>query len=164
MSRLRMRMKLTARGLGPEPLMAFISPLTPSPFNLHKPFNPIPFIVVPTVILLGAFALYSTWDLLLPLVQSRIIWGVFSIVLILTFTSGFMWNRIKNAPYIGVSQSGHVSWIAGGYQNQLGIESQVVAGTCEYRWLQLRRCSSSSKFASPQADHQMAFSHFQLSP
>ena len=42
-----------------------------------------------------------------------------------------MWNRIKNAPYIGVSQSGHVSWIAGGYQNQLGIESQIVGITCE---------------------------------
>lgn len=68
---------------------------------------------------------------MLPLVQSRIIWGVFSIVLILTFTSGFMWNRIKNAPYIGVTQGGTVSWIAGGYQNQLGIESQVVGGVCK---------------------------------
>jgi hypothetical protein len=47
-----------------------------------------------------------------------------------------MWNRIKNAPYIGVSQSGHVSWIAGGYQNQLGVESQIVGVTCE--WLQFR--------------------------
>jgi len=54
----------------------------------------------------------------------------------LTFTSGFMWNRIKNAPYIGVSQSGHVSWIAGGYQNQLGVESQIVGVTCE--WLPSR--------------------------
>lgn len=42
-----------------------------------------------------------------------------------------MWNRIKNAPYIGVSQGGQVSWIAGGYQNQLGIESQVVGSICE---------------------------------
>jgi hypothetical protein len=51
-----------------------------------------------------------------------------------------MWNRIKNAPYIGVSQSGHVSWIAGGYQNQLGVESQIVGVTCEWPF---QSCGSS---------------------
>jgi hypothetical protein len=52
-----------------------------------------------------------------------------------------MWNRIKNAPYIGVDQSGRVSWIASGYQNQLGIESQVVGVTCEFGvfWLPLSK-------------------------
>ena len=50
--------------------------------------------------------------------------------MILTFTSGYMWNKIKGAPYVAVDQSGKTSWIAGGYQNQLGLESQVVASTC----------------------------------
>lgn len=77
-----------------------------------------------------AFSVYTMWDYLLPLVQSRIIWGVFSVVFILTFISGHMWNKIKNAPYIAVGQGGAVSWVANGYQNQLGIESQVVAGIC----------------------------------
>jgi hypothetical protein len=54
-------------------------------------------------------------------------------ILILTFTSGYMWNKIKNAPYVAADQSGKVSWIAGGYQNQLGMESQVVGGIC--KWL-----------------------------
>ena len=42
-----------------------------------------------------------------------------------------MWNKIKNAPYVAVDPQGKVNWIAGGYQNQLGLESQVVAGLCE---------------------------------
>lgn len=120
------------RGLSAEGLHNFISPLTPEPFKIHRPFNPIPFIVIPTVLLIGAFTLYQTYDYLLPLIQSRIIWGVFCVVFILTFTSGYMWNKIKNAPYIAVGQNGAVSWVASGYQNQLGIESQVVAGICTY--------------------------------
>jgi oligosaccharyltransferase complex subunit gamma len=42
-----------------------------------------------------------------------------------------MWNKIKNAPYVAAGQDGRVSWIAGGYQNQLGLETQVVGGICK---------------------------------
>lgn len=96
------------------------------------PFNPIPLIVIPATLLALAFATYALWDYALPIVQSRIVWGAASILLILTFTSGHMWNRIKNAPYVAIGRDGQTSWIAGGYQNQLGLESQVVAAMCEW--------------------------------
>lgn len=41
-----------------------------------------------------------------------------------------MWNRIKSAPYVTAGEGGKVNWIAGGFQNQLGLESQVVGGIC----------------------------------
>jgi oligosaccharyltransferase complex subunit gamma len=55
--------------------------------------------------------------------------------MILVFTSGYMWNKIKNAPYVNVGRDGKVNWIAGGFQNQLGLESQVVAGICEFTFI-----------------------------
>lgn len=67
----------------------------------------------------------------MPLIQSRIIWGTGSLVLILTFTSGHMWNKIKNAPYVQAGEGGKMTWIAGGFQNQLGMESQVIGGICK---------------------------------
>ncbi|KAK1925155.1 hypothetical protein DB88DRAFT_488109 [Papiliotrema laurentii] len=117
---------LNRKGLAAPPFHEWISNLTPKPFELHKPFNPVPFIVIPLVLVTLAGLTYALWPYALPLIQSRLVWGVASILLILTFTSGHMWNRIKNAPYVAVSQNGQTSWIAGGFQQQLGLESQVV--------------------------------------
>lgn len=49
----------------------------------------------------------------------------------LTFTSGYMWNKIKEAPYMVVDREGRSQWMAGGFSNQYGAESQVVAVICE---------------------------------
>lgn len=117
-------------GLTAPPFHSFISHLTPTFFDLYTPTNPWPIILTPLIALTAGGLLYGLWPFLLPLYQSRLIWGTVSILMILTFTSGYMWNRIKGAPYVTVDQSGRTSWIAGGYQNQLGLESQVVAGTC----------------------------------
>ncbi|WWD16213.1 hypothetical protein CI109_100639 [Kwoniella shandongensis] len=120
--------ELNRHGLTAPPLHAWQSGLTPQPFSLHKPFNPIPFIVIPLGLITVAASLYSMRQLLVPLVQSRIVWGTGSMILILTFTSGYMWNKIKGAPYVAAGPGGSVSWIANGYSNQLGLESQVVGG------------------------------------
>lgn len=107
-------------------------------FPLHKPFNPVPFIVTPIVLLTFGAAAYSLRSVLIPLAMSRIIWGTASLVLILTFTSGYMWNKIKNTPYVAVGEGGKISWFAGGFQNQLGMESQIVGVTCECIYLSVK--------------------------
>ncbi|WVQ78613.1 hypothetical protein IAT38_000699 [Cryptococcus sp. DSM 104549] len=117
---------LNRNGLSTPPLHTWASNLGPAPFPLHKPFNPWPFIVIPTSLAVITVSLYSMRAILVPLVQSRVVWGTGSIILILTFTSGFMWNKIKGAPYVAAGPGGKVSWMASGYSNQLGLESQVV--------------------------------------
>ena len=126
---------LTYSGLAAPGFHTWISNLTPQPFALHVPFNPVPIIVTLTALVIGGVGTYAMWNQILPIAQSRIVWGAASIVLILVFTSGHMWNRIKNAPYVQVGRDGATSWIAGGYQNQLGLESQVVAAMCGFRVL-----------------------------
>ncbi|OXH16078.1 oligosaccharyltransferase complex subunit gamma [Cryptococcus neoformans A1-35-8] len=117
---------MNRNGLSAPPLHTWVSSLTPSPFELHTPLNPWPFVFVPLSLIAIGVSAYSLRSILVPLIQSRIVWGTASIILILTFTSGYMWNKIKNAPYVAAGRDGKVQWIAAGYQNQLGLESQVV--------------------------------------
>ncbi|KAF8334297.1 uncharacterized protein EI90DRAFT_3051724, partial [Cantharellus anzutake] len=44
----------------------------------------------------------------------------------LVFTAGFMFTRIRGMPFMQVTREG-ARWIAGGYSNQYGAETYVVA-------------------------------------
>ncbi|OCF40625.1 oligosaccharyltransferase complex subunit gamma [Kwoniella heveanensis CBS 569] len=119
---------MNRNGLTAPPLHGWLNNLTPAPFAFHIPIKPINYVLVPLSIISIIVSLYSMRKILIPLAQSRVVWGAASLILILTFTSGYMWNKIKGAPYVAAGPGGKVSWIAAGYQNQLGLESQVVGG------------------------------------
>ena len=42
-----------------------------------------------------------------------------------------MFNHIRHTPYAGGDGKGGVSIFAGGFQNQFGLETQIVAGVCK---------------------------------
>lgn len=46
--------------------------------------------------------------------------------------AGYMWNGIRNAPYVTTDQAGRTQYFAAGFQNQNGAETQIVAMVCEY--------------------------------
>lgn len=56
---------------------------------------------------------------------------LFSLAVITIMCSGYMWNNIRNAPYVGLKPGGKVEYFAGGFQNQLGVETQIVSVICE---------------------------------
>jgi oligosaccharyltransferase complex subunit gamma len=60
---------------------------------------------------------------------------------ILLFTSGHMFNHIRKVPYVTGDGRGGVNYIASGFQNQLGLETQVVAAICMSRLLPPLLCS-----------------------
>lgn len=61
-----------------------------------------------------------------PILQSRWTWAAGTVLTILIMTAGHMFTRIRGAPNSGPNGQ----WIAPGYQNQFGQETQVVAMTC----------------------------------
>lgn len=124
---------LTPSGLSLPALHNWVRTTTPVPFDIYRPTNPVPFILAPLIIGTFLYAAYAARAVLVPVLSSRIVWGVGCTVLSILFTSGYMWNKIKNAPYVQMAPDGRVSWIAGGYSNQLGLESQVVGTLCECR-------------------------------
>lgn len=86
-----------------------------------------------TTIALGVISLVSVaWPYMLPFIQSRNLWAILSIIAILLFTSGHMFNHIRKVPYVAADGSGKVTYFAGGFQNQLGLETQIIAAICKF--------------------------------
>lgn len=69
---------------------------------------------------------------MLPLVQNRNLWASVSLIAILLFTSGHMFNHIRKVPYVAGNGKGGINYFAGSFQSQYGLETQVVAAICEY--------------------------------
>jgi oligosaccharyltransferase complex subunit gamma len=46
-----------------------------------------------------------------------------------------MFNHIRKVPYVVSDGKGGVSYFAGGFQNQFGLETQIVAAMCMLRTL-----------------------------
>lgn len=82
--------------------------------------------------LAAASSLYRIRAVILPVLQSRIVWAPLTLIAIVVFNSGFMWNRIRDAPYMTKDRQGNSQWMVGGFQQQLGAETQVVGVICAY--------------------------------
>jgi hypothetical protein len=66
----------------------------------------------------------------MPIIQNRNLWAGGSLIAVLLFTSGHMFNHIRKVPYVSGDGRGGISYFAGGFQNQLGLETQIVAAIC----------------------------------
>ncbi|XXH03899.1 autophagy- protein 2 [Hypoxylon texense] len=129
-------------GAGPEPIRYdFSGPQTAE--NVHewlarhlpdrphpavsRPINYIAWIVSTVLVLFFAAVGYNIWPYVLPVIQNRNVWAGLSLIGILLFTSGQMFNRIRKVPYVAGDGRGGISYFAGGFQNQYGLETQIVA-------------------------------------
>ncbi|KAK4191095.1 hypothetical protein QBC35DRAFT_488162 [Podospora australis] len=94
---------------------------------IKRPINWVRWIST-TVISLGSItAMFVAWPYIIPVLQSRNVWSAISLMLILLFTSGHMYNQIRKVPYVAGDGKGGISYFAGGFQNQYGLETQIVA-------------------------------------
>ncbi len=87
-----------------------------------------------TTTILGFITFVSVaWPYILPVIQNRNLWAAISLITILLFTSGHMFNHIRKVPYVSGDGKGGISYFAGGFQNQFGLETQIVAAMCKYK-------------------------------
>ena len=98
---------------------------------IKRPINWLRWISGLTFVSGVATAGFVAWPFLLPIIQNRNIWAAVSLIAILLFTSGHMFNHIRKVPYIAQDGKGGISYFAGGFQNQLGMETQIVAAMCK---------------------------------
>lgn len=127
-------MLMICRAQSAESIHAWIVrnlPEGPSP-PVSRPFNYVKFLSVTTATL-GAITLFTVaapyvW----PIVQNRNLWAAICLIAVLMFTSGTMFNHIRKVPYVSGDGKGSISYFAGGFQNQYGLETQIVAAICAY--------------------------------
>jgi len=79
-------------------------------------------------LLLGIISLFTVSSpYISPVIQNRNLWAAISLIAVLLFTSGHMFNHIRKVPYVAGDGKGGVSYFAGGFSNQFGLESQIIA-------------------------------------
>lgn len=100
--------------------------------KVKRPINWIRGLVITTIILGTVTAISVAWPYMLPVIQNRNVWAAISLIAILLFTSGHMFNHIRKVPYVAGDGHGGVSYFARGFSAQYGLETQIVAAICEY--------------------------------
>ncbi|KAJ1996816.1 oligosaccharyl transferase subunit ost3/OST6 [Coemansia sp. S85] len=59
----------------------------------------------------------------------RNLWAIATIMFVLLMTSGFMWNKINDPPYMGQAKGGEVALFVPTNNQQFAVETQIVAVT-----------------------------------
>ncbi|KAL8886329.1 MAG: hypothetical protein Q9192_006503 [Flavoplaca navasiana] len=94
---------------------------------IYRPINYMRLVTIITTIL-GLVSFFSVAaPYLIPIIQNRNLWAAISLITILLFTSGHMFNHIRKVPYVAGDGKGGISYFAGGFSNQFGLETQIVA-------------------------------------
>ncbi|KAI0780830.1 oligosaccharyl transferase subunit OST3/OST6 family [Trametes elegans] len=106
-------------GFDAGPLAEQLSQFTPVPIPYKAPFDYARLGTALGVLLVLAAGI----RVFLPVLRSRWAWAAGTILTSLVMTSGFMFVRIRGMPHSGANGQ----WIAPGYQNQFGQETQVVS-------------------------------------
>lgn len=70
---------------------------------------------------------------ILPVIRNRKIWAAVSLISVVLFTSGYMYNNIRKVPYVAGDGKGGINYFAGGFSSQFGMETQIVAAMCKFR-------------------------------
>ncbi|KAJ4992194.1 OST3 OST6 family protein [Stagonosporopsis vannaccii] len=113
-----------------EQIHAWISRQLPAAVpkpKISRPINWVKIISVTTAVLGAITAIAVAAPYILPLLQNRNLWAAFSLIAVLLFTSGHMFNHIRKTPYVQGDGKGGISYFAGGFSNQFGLESQIIA-------------------------------------
>ena len=118
-----------------------------------RPVNYVRIVVVTTSIL-GVVTLFSVAaPYILPVVQNKNLWAAITLIAILLFTSGHMFNHIRKVPYVAGDGKNGLAYFAGGFQNQFGLETQIVAAMCKAKnartLARLIKCQTESLLSLP---------------
>ncbi|KAF2772570.1 oligosaccharyl transferas-like protein subunit [Teratosphaeria nubilosa] len=112
-----------------EPIHHWISrqlPDIPHP-AFKRPLNYFKIAIAITT-LLGLITFVSVAaPYLLPIIRNRNLWAAVSLIAVLLFTSGHMFNHIRHVPYVSADGRGGINYFASGFQNQFGLETQIIA-------------------------------------
>ncbi|KAF2640411.1 hypothetical protein P280DRAFT_401064 [Massarina eburnea CBS 473.64] len=125
-----LRFDFTAGPQSAEQIQTWVSRQLPDDVpkpNVSRPINYVKIISVSTAVLGVVTFIAVASPFIAPVLQNRNIWAAFSLIAVLLFTSGHMFNHIRKVPYVSGDGKGGINYFAGGFSNQFGLESQIVA-------------------------------------
>lgn len=124
------RFDFTAGPQSAEQIQAWVARQVPADApkpGISRPINWVKIISITTAALGAITAIAVASPYMIPIVQNRNLWAAVSLIAVLLFTSGHMFNHIRKVPYVSGDGKGGITYFAGGFSNQFGLESQIVA-------------------------------------
>lgn len=104
--------------------------MSPVP-RISRPVNYVKIVTIGTLLSGAVTAAFVAWPYVMPILQNRNLWAAACVLGVLVFTSGHMFNHIRQTPYVGGNGRGGINYFAGGFQNQFGLETQIVGAICK---------------------------------
>ncbi|KAI7862129.1 hypothetical protein BDF14DRAFT_1876775 [Spinellus fusiger] len=121
------RYDLNKHGFTAEAFAEFLSLQLNDTVPVNRPINYMK-VGLQAVLAVGVLALLRVFVAHFRfIIYHKNTWALISILIILVMTSGHMWNRIRTPPYVMPGKNGQINYIASGFQQQLGMESHIVA-------------------------------------
>ncbi|KAG0042436.1 oligosaccharyl transferase subunit ost3/OST6, partial [Gryganskiella cystojenkinii] len=114
-------------GFQAEPFAAWLSSRSGVSLTVRRPFDVVGF-ALKVLALLGMGAVgHFMYNRAGKIIRNKYIWAAASLFTIFIMISGHMWNQIKNPPYTMPGREGGLGFLAQGFQNQFGLETQIIA-------------------------------------
>lgn len=108
-------------------LISWLQQATGHSFNIYIPVNYSKIAVNAVITFIGALIVKRFFTQVCTVLTSRLLWSGLSIVAVLLFTSGYMFNQIRGVPYVLEQENGNVQYFAPGQQNQFAVETQIIS-------------------------------------
>ncbi|CAK9441586.1 uncharacterized protein LODBEIA_P54540 [Lodderomyces beijingensis] len=108
-------------------MVNWLSDLTGHSYNLYIPIDRTRLVINVVVGFVGALLAKRFKKQIFGVLLSRLVWIGVSIVSVLLFTTGYMFNKIRGSPYLIEHPDGRTEYFIGGQQTQLGIETQIIS-------------------------------------
>lgn len=115
------------RGLTAEQFSDWAIQAASLPHFFTRPPNYGRIFAASCVALAAIILIKVAWPVVKFILSSRYLWAAAFLPIILLMISGQMWCQIRSPPYMVRMPNGAPGYIANGYTNQYGVETQVVA-------------------------------------
>ncbi|TIB08850.1 hypothetical protein E3P89_03389 [Wallemia ichthyophaga] len=111
-----------------ERLVAFLNTHSPTKFAFKRPVDHTSTVIALVLLTILAVFAKKNWNTLTkPFIFSKWSWCMLTLIIILTMTSGYMWNQIRKPPQMVMTKNG-AQYFANGVTNQYRAET-VIIGT-----------------------------------
>ncbi|KAF9321219.1 oligosaccharyl transferase subunit ost3/OST6 [Podila horticola] len=114
-------------GFQAEPFANWLNARAGTSIKVQRPINYMDLSIKIIGVISCLFTGYQLITKAGKILGSKYVWSAVSMFTIFIMISGHMWNQIRNPPYTAPGRDGRPGFIAQGFQNQFGLESQIVA-------------------------------------
>ncbi|KAG0239889.1 hypothetical protein B0O80DRAFT_391821 [Mortierella sp. GBAus27b] len=121
------RYDFSRNGFQAEPFADWVNGRAGLSIKVQRPIDFVAVAVKVLGVLMAISAVILIYTKAGKMSSSKYLWSAVSLFTIFIMISGHMWNHIRNPPYTVPGRDGRPGFIAQGFQNQFGLESQIVA-------------------------------------